>query len=135
MDTQKPESAAESAKKPRGKPFQKGNTIGAYGRGGKPLVYTQASLLQDMRHVRSQPASCDTSEGERDCRRWKQTDLKGFLERLATLELAELKAMEAQAGQGGAVAATDEDLGALERMCVQWLEDEKRQREANGDGR
>jgi hypothetical protein len=53
-------------------------------------VAEESSLLDDMRHVRRFPSSHDRTEGRRDCRKWKKSDLKGFMNRLAALEQAEL---------------------------------------------
>src|ERR1700683_1023566 len=58
-------------------------------------VGEESSLLDDMRHVRRFPASHDRTEGHRDCRKWKKSDLKGFMGRLADLEKAELAAKPA----------------------------------------
>jgi hypothetical protein len=48
-----------------------------------------AALYDDMKHVRRFPPSCDKSPGQKDCRRWKKLDLKGFMARFAKLEKAQ----------------------------------------------
>jgi hypothetical protein len=45
-----------------------------------------ASLYDDMLHVRTRPKSEDRTEGQRDCRKWKTKDLKGFMAKFADLE-------------------------------------------------
>src|SRR5690349_4064208 len=59
---------------------------------GAPVEGSDASLYEDMRHARTRPRSEDRTEGQRDCRRWKQNDSKGFLARYAYLEKAALAA-------------------------------------------
>jgi hypothetical protein len=125
MGTQEPENASGSAKKPRGKPFEKGNTIGARGRAGKPPVYADASLLEDMRHVRAHPKSEDKTEGQKDCRQWKQQNFREFMSRLSALEEAEFKLLEAEAKVRKPAEErpeTDEGTERAIQTCEEWLE-------------
>jgi hypothetical protein len=60
-----------------------------------------------MRHVRSRPKSEDVTEGQKDCRKWKETDVKGFYTRMSVLEEADLAARK-QAEGGQPAPAMDE---------------------------
>jgi hypothetical protein len=51
-------------------------------------VPDSATLYEDMRFVRHNPKTLDVTEGQKDCRRWKENDLKGFLSKFADLEKA-----------------------------------------------
>jgi hypothetical protein len=82
-------------------------------------VYGDASLLEDMRHVRAHPKSQDTTEGQRGVRRWMNTDPKSFYTRMAALEEAEVAAAAKKAPQ-----QEPETYAGLERAiqtCEQWL--------------
>lgn len=64
-----------------------------------PWVESDASLYDDMLHVRRRPKSEDRTEGQRDCRRWKRDDLRGFLMKFADLEKAHLQARKGSGEQ------------------------------------
>jgi hypothetical protein len=98
--TPPPDGCKPGAKKrPRGKPFTGRDDP----RNGRPSPgppgdriaavadpAAEATLYEDMLHVRRKPRSEDRTEGQRDCRRWKKADLKGFLTKFADLEKAAL---------------------------------------------
>jgi hypothetical protein len=85
---------------------------GATAEGGVPeLAAGDGTLFEDMRHVRRFPASRDRTEGQRDARRWKQQDFKGFMTRLADLEKAAL-AGQAKAPGAPPPAVPERDAGS-----------------------
>jgi hypothetical protein len=55
------------------------------------------TLYEDMRFVRRNPKTLDTTEGQKDCRRWKENDLKGFLSKFADLEKAQKEPEKSEA--------------------------------------
>jgi hypothetical protein len=66
-------------------------------------VGAEASLFQDMQHVRRHPKEMDRRQGQRDARKWKEKDLTGFMRKFADLEKAALTT----AGKEHGVAESD----------------------------
>src|SRR5262245_33739245 len=58
--------------------------------GPAEVVDDDATLFDDMQHVRRRPKSEDRTQGQKDCRRWKEKNLATFMAKLADLEKAAL---------------------------------------------
>lgn len=107
-------------------PFKKGQSGNPLGRSREP-VYNDASLLENMRWVTKHPKSADVTEDQKDCRKWKDQDIKGFYSRLSALEEAAYKAEEAKK-PAEAVPEKDADLERCIEVAREWLENEARRR-------
>jgi hypothetical protein len=99
-------------------PFQKGQSGNPSG-ARREKVYANASLLEDMRHVRSHPKSEDISEGQKGVRKWMESDPKGFYKEMAAQERTEREA-EARK-QPGEEPDRDEGLERALATCEEWL--------------
>ena len=95
------------------------------------LASPDGTLFEDMRHVRRFPATEDRTEGQRDARRWKEQDFKGFMAKFADLEKAALAPKALSPARGGAFAGLQsqafEELGQCP-TCGHWQRDEGRER-------
>lgn len=96
-----PESQPENEpkKKPRGKPFtgradpRNGNQRREEGEAApEPVTQDEQGLLAAMVWVQNNPRALDRTELQKDCRKWKAKDLKGFMAKRADLERAALLA-------------------------------------------
>jgi hypothetical protein len=123
-------------KKPRGRPFtgpddprNRQNIEAAWAAAGDVSglalvgpVEPGTQLYRDMLHVYSRPKGQDRTQGHRDCRRWKDRDLKGFMAKLADLEKAQIGAKPAAPpgepeGPGTAEdPGTDRALALIDRL-------------------
>lgn len=72
----------------------------------------ETTLFEDMRHVRRFPKSMDATPAQKDCRLWKEKDIKGFMAKWAELEAAH-KAAEPTVRVDGAPDAGSERVEAL----------------------
>ena len=61
----------------------------------------ERTLFEDMRHVRRYPKSADRTEGQKDARKWKNRDLKGFMTAYAALERVQPLSTPAQTKDEG----------------------------------
>jgi hypothetical protein len=103
QNEQQADSEGAAKGRPRGRPFSKGGDERQAHRlaavktdAASDLDEQQASpdLYRDMLHVYTKQAQEDRTQGQKDCRKWKAKDLKGFMAKLADLE-------KARAGRGG----------------------------------
>lgn len=92
-------------------PFQKGNP-GGPGRRGKKYAPGTGDVLADMKHAYNQPASADTTQAHKTCRKWLEEAPSAFMARMTELE---------RKGQGGeAPPGAGPDLGT--EKCLQLIE-------------
>lgn len=69
----------------------------------------QADQWLDMQHVYTRPKSADRSPGQKGCRKWLETDPKGFLQAMERMGVERAKpVMEAGAEAPTAPAVLDE---------------------------
>jgi hypothetical protein len=76
-------------------------------------VGDESTLYDDMRHVRRFPASMDRTEGQKDARKWKAKDLRGFMKAFADLEKvgASRPGKATVSGKAGGDGAAELELG------------------------
>jgi hypothetical protein len=113
--------------KPRGKPFVPGDprlrqnmearqAAEAGNDASEVSADDNSSLYEDMEHVRRYPKSRDRTQAQKDCRKWKQKDFRGFMSKLADLEKASVE----QRRQGKKPEQAEEDEGAA--ACLELVE-------------
>lgn len=126
-----------SAKKPRGSPFtgpddprlrqnMEASRTAASVSANVSIIDppTEASLYDDMVHVRRYPREYDRTEGQRDCRAWKKRDLRGFMSKLADMEKARLttgadKPAAAATPKAGPVSVVHENGNRLAELTLE----------------
>jgi hypothetical protein len=93
-----PTNQSPKKRRARGRPFVKNDArikqnIEAARNGPielPPPVFSDATLYEDMKHVRQVDSRYDRTESQRDARRWKKENLREFLKTFADLEKAHL---------------------------------------------
>lgn len=90
-------------------------------RAGLVELPPETTLFEDMCHVRRFPKSMDVTPAQKDCRLWKEKDIKGFMAKWAELEAAQRAAGEA--APNGATEQPDAGSERVEALIGRLLEE------------